>query len=36
VEDIRTDDIGLPVLILDDGTEMPLRYFREIVDEQNE
>ncbi|UCG33031.1 MAG: hypothetical protein JSU68_00065 [Phycisphaerales bacterium] len=36
VEDVRTDDIGLPVLILDDGTEMPLQYFRQIVEEQNE
>ena len=36
VENVRADDIGLPVLILDDGTEMPLQYFREIVDDQTE
>lgn len=36
VEDVKTDDIGLPVLILDDGTEMPLQYFREIVEDQSE
>ena len=34
VESIKTDDIGLPILVLDDGTEMPLQYFKEIVSEE--
>jgi flagellar basal-body rod modification protein FlgD len=33
VESIKTDEVGLPVLVLDDGTEMPLQYFKEIVSE---
>ena len=34
VESIKADDIGLPILVLDDGTEMPLQYFKEIVSEE--
>ena len=34
VESIKTDDIGLPILVLDDGTEMPLQYFKEMVTEE--
>jgi flagellar basal-body rod modification protein FlgD len=28
---VAEDDYGLPVLVLDNGTELPLRYFTEIV-----
>lgn len=35
VDSVKTDEIGLPILVLDDGTEMPLQYFREILSEND-
>ena len=35
VDSVKTDEIGLPVLVLDDGTEMPLRYFREVLNDND-
>lgn len=36
VESVRQDEIGLPILILDDGSELPLQFFREILEEEQE
>ncbi len=35
VDSVKTDEIGLPVLVLDDVTEMPLHYFREVLNEND-